>query len=45
MDLVHWQDFTYASIDQILHWAVAQRWARAMASCSQDTGWHSEGDV
>ena len=28
-----------------LNWAEEQPWARAMAACPQDEGWHSEGDV
>ena len=29
----------------MLAWAEAQPWARAMAACQQDAGWHAEGDV
>jgi putative nucleotidyltransferase with HDIG domain len=34
-----------ASNAQILAWAEAQPWARTMAACLQDAGWHAEGDV
>jgi putative nucleotidyltransferase with HDIG domain len=30
---------------RILGWAADQPWARAMAACAQDSGWHAEGDV
>lgn len=34
-----------ASNAEILHWAEVQPWARMMATCQQDAGWHAEGDV
>jgi putative nucleotidyltransferase with HDIG domain len=40
-----WVDITSASNAQIHAWAEAQSWARDMASCEQDAGWHAEGDV
>lgn len=40
-----WTEFTAATIPQILAWAESQPWARAMAACQQDAGWHAEGDV
>ncbi len=40
-----WDDITRASTAQILGWAEAQPWARAMAGCQQDAEWHAEGDV
>jgi predicted kinase len=40
-----WQDVERASTNQLLAWAEPQPWARAMAACRQDAGWHAEGDV
>jgi hypothetical protein len=40
-----WADVERASNEQILGWAEAQPWAKAMAGCSQDSQWHAEGDV
>jgi hypothetical protein len=40
-----WDEVERASTDQILAWAEAQPWARAMAACRQDADWHAEGDV
>lgn len=40
-----WADIAGAGNAQILEWAGAQPWARAMASCPQDAHWHAEGDV
>ena len=40
-----WHDVAEASDADILEWAEAQPWARAMAACNQDPGWHAEGDV
>jgi len=40
-----WADITRATHAQILEWAEAQSWARAMAACNQDAQWHAEGDV
>jgi putative nucleotidyltransferase with HDIG domain len=40
-----WSDITRATNAQILAWAEAQSWARAMAACRQDAQWHAEGDV
>lgn len=42
---MNWQQLQQASLDDILSWAEAQPWCRAMADCAQDAGWHSEGDV
>ncbi len=41
----HWDDFLGTTPDAVLGWADSQPWARAMASCAQDAGWHAEGDV
>lgn len=40
-----WEQLRTSSASAILTWAGEQPWARAMASCAQDEGWHSEGDV
>jgi putative nucleotidyltransferase with HDIG domain len=40
-----WSDITRATNAQILAWADAQPWTRAMAACQQDAQWHAEGDV
>jgi predicted kinase len=40
-----WNELSKSSLDEILAWASDQPWARAMADCQQDAGWHSEGDV
>jgi putative nucleotidyltransferase with HDIG domain len=40
-----WSDIIHATNAQILTWAEAQPWARAMAACQQDAQWHAEGDV
>lgn len=40
-----WQELSSSSIDDVLAWAEAQPWCRAMADCRQDEGWHAEGDV
>jgi putative nucleotidyltransferase with HDIG domain len=40
-----WTEIAAATIPQILAWAESQPWARAMAACQQDAGWHAEGDV
>jgi predicted kinase len=40
-----WEELARADLDQLLAWAEAQPWARAMAECQQDAEWHSEGDV
>jgi predicted kinase len=40
-----WNELAQASLDEIVAWANAQPWCRAMADCQQDSGWHSEGDV
>lgn len=42
---MNWTELTSLSIDELLNWAAEQSWCRAMASCQQDAGWHSEGDV
>ncbi|QDV35560.1 AAA family ATPase [Tautonia plasticadhaerens] len=42
---MNWETLSNAGIDGILAWAVEQPWARAMAGCMQDAGWHAEGDV
>lgn len=40
-----WREIRTISHDEILAWAADQPWARAMAACAQDRGWHAEGDV
>ena len=40
-----WADLMLATSAQILEWAEAQSWTRAMAACNQDAQWHAEGDV
>ncbi len=40
-----WTDITRATNAQVLEWAEAQSWTRAMATCNQDAQWHAEGDV
>ena len=40
-----WHEVTGASAEELLGWAEGQPWARAMAACGQDAGWHAEGDV
>jgi predicted kinase len=42
---MNWQDLQQESLDNIVAWADAQPWCRAMADCAQDAEWHSEGDV
>lgn len=42
---MNWRQLKQASIDDIIGWAEAQPWCRAMAACAQDAEWHSEGDV
>jgi predicted kinase len=42
---MNWQDLQQESLDDIVAWADAQPWCRAMADCAQDAEWHSEGDV
>jgi predicted kinase len=40
-----WERLSGSTPGDILTWAGDQPWSRAMASCPQDDGWHSEGDV
>src|SRR5688572_28442457 len=40
-----WADILNSSNAEILSWAESESWARAMAKCQQDSGWHAEGDV
>lgn len=40
-----WSDLRRASPAQLIDWAAAQPWGRAMAACQQDAEWHAEGDV
>jgi len=42
---MNWQELQQATLDDIVAWADAQPWCRAMADCRQDAEWHSEGDV
>src|SRR4051812_45894234 len=41
----HWNELSRLAGTRILGWAADQPWARAMAGCVQDSGWHAEGDV
>lgn len=41
----HWNELSQRTGTQILGWAADRPWARAMAGCAQDSGWHAEGDV
>jgi predicted kinase len=43
--MTNWEDARHASTEQVLAWAEAQPWVRAMAACKQDAAWHAEGDV
>jgi HD domain len=40
-----WERLRTSTPGDILTWAEDQPWSRAMSSCPQDDGWHSEGDV
>jgi putative nucleotidyltransferase with HDIG domain len=40
-----WDEVERASVADLLAWAEDEPWARAMAACAQDAGWHAEGDV
>ena len=40
-----WDEAEPASVADLVAWAEPQPWARAMAACAQDKGWHAEGDV
>lgn len=40
-----WRELRSAPPAQIIDWAEAQPWGRAMAACQQDAEWHAEGDV
>ena len=42
---MNWLQLRQSSLDDMLDWAGAQPWCRAMAECVQDAEWHSEGDV
>lgn len=42
---MNWQSLKAQSVDEIVEWAEAQPWAKAMADCQQDSEWHAEGDV
>ena len=42
---MNWAELSNSTLDDILAWAGDQPWARAMAECRQDAGWHAEGDV
>ncbi len=43
--LPKWSILSTSEDSDILQWADQQTWARDMASCQQDPGWHAEGDV
>lgn len=40
-----WETIAAADPAGVLDWAADEPWARAMAACGQDPGWHAEGDV
>jgi putative nucleotidyltransferase with HDIG domain len=42
---MNWEQLKQSSLEDITGWAETQSWCRAMADCSQDAEWHSEGDV
>jgi predicted kinase len=42
---MNWDELSTADLDDVLAWAEDRPWARAMADCAQDAGWHAEGDV
>jgi predicted kinase len=42
---MNWDGLSAADLDDVLTWAGSRPWARAMAACAQDAGWHAEGDV
>lgn len=42
---MNWQTLKNASIDDIIGWAETLPWCLEMASCTQDSEWHAEGDV
>ena len=42
---MNWEQLQQASLDEITAWAETQPWCQAMAACTQDAQWHSEGDV
>lgn len=43
--MMTWQSLQEATMPEIVSWAAEQSWAKAMATCQQDQGWHAEGDV
>ena len=42
---MNWADLATVDLEDVLGWAADRPWARAMAACAQDAGWHAEGDV
>ena len=42
---MNWGELSRSSPEDVLAWAEGQPWARAMADCRQDAGWHAEGNV
>ena len=42
---MNWIELKQKSLDDIIGWAESQPWCQAMAECTQDAEWHSEGDV
>jgi predicted kinase len=42
---MRWDELAGSSLEDILAWAGDRPWARAMTTCGQDAGWHSEGDA
>lgn len=45
MGMKSWPAMLDSTNGEILSWAELQPWARTMASCTQDSLWHAEGDV
>lgn len=42
---MNWSQIEKSDAGTIQSWAESQPWAKAMASCQQDSEWHAEGDV
>lgn len=42
---MNWSELKTLTTEELLDWAEAEDWCRAMAECQQDAEWHAEGDV
>lgn len=42
---MRWDEIRNTPPEAVIAWAGDQPWARSMAACDQDRGWHAEGDV